>query len=196
MTPHPPNLEACSGAEIAFTAYETDVFKSSSVNVESEGTIYDAWVLVESNYYDPSQLEIFLRSPVGTEIRLWNRNGEPGTPLHGVFDPDLQPAEGPGALDRLNGEQARGTWTLRAVDRVPGQGGKITRWCLRLYATDALPPLPGDMDNNRLMDFNDLFLFSRGWSQGASIDNSTADILRDNSIDEQDLFELLKCLGQ
>ncbi len=157
----------------------------------------DAWVLVECDYYDPSQLELALRSPSGVQIQLWNRDGASGQSLNGVFDTDFEPADGPGALDLLNGEQARGTWTLTAVDRVPGQGGKVTRWCLRLNVLEELPPIPGDLDNNRLVNCHDLFLFSRHWYQGATVDSATANLWpEDDSIDERDLLELLKYLGQ
>jgi hypothetical protein len=87
-----------------------------------------------------SQLFFKLRSPEGTEVVLWNHGAgafAPDLPLNLTFD-DEQPPHPYQPLAAVDGEDGGGTWTLTAVDSVPGWLATVERWALVFSAC----PLP------------------------------------------------------
>lgn len=73
----------------------------------------------------PSDLEIVLRNPAGTEVVVWNRN-------RAMPDPVLDfPVEGFMPNDPVNG-----TWTVSVTDHARGAMGTLDSWVLTVQSHD------------------------------------------------------------
>jgi subtilisin-like proprotein convertase family protein len=92
-----------------------------------------------------SDLDIYIRSPAGTEVELSTDNGPGGdnytntvfddaaatsitlgtAPFTGTFRPE-------GLLSTFNGQNANGTWTLRVYDDAGGDVGSLQGWSVTI----------------------------------------------------------------
>ncbi|MUG28771.1 proprotein convertase P-domain-containing protein [Aeromonas salmonicida] len=73
------------------------------------------------------ELEIWLNSPSGTRIQIWDKGYSPLPRLKGVFPIELLPLQ---AFTPLLGEPLAGRWTLEVVDSKPGHQGRINGWSI------------------------------------------------------------------
>lgn len=73
------------------------------------------------------ELEIWLNSPSGTRIQIWDKGYSPLPRLKGVFPTELLPLQ---AFTPLLGEPLAGRWTLEVVDSKPGHQGRINGWSI------------------------------------------------------------------
>ncbi|MFQ2359316.1 proprotein convertase P-domain-containing protein [Aeromonas dhakensis] len=89
------------------------------------------------------ELEIWLNSPSGTRIQIWNKGYSPLPRLKGVFPTELLPLQ---PFSALEGEALAGRWTLEIVDSKPGNRGRINGWSIsqRTGAQCSKPVTPPD----------------------------------------------------
>ncbi|WP_429192329.1 proprotein convertase P-domain-containing protein [Aeromonas salmonicida] len=73
------------------------------------------------------ELEIWLNSPSGTRLQIWDKGYSPLPRLKGVFPTELLPLQ---AFTPLLGEPLAGRWTLEVVDSKPGHQGRINGWSI------------------------------------------------------------------
>lgn len=73
------------------------------------------------------ELEIWLNSPSGTRIQIWDKGYSPLPRLKGVFPTELLPLQ---PFTPLLGEPLAGRWTLEVVDSKPGHQGRINGWSI------------------------------------------------------------------
>lgn len=89
------------------------------IDVAETGTLLSLAVTVGITHPEVAGLTVDLESPSGTVIRL--HNGVPaGADISVSYPGDRLPHE---TLDRLQGEQVRGRWTLRVVDTALDENG-------------------------------------------------------------------------
>lgn len=117
-----PLKEATSSEEHGLTRYRLTL-DAGTARVD-EGFILG----MDLEHERLEELQIWLTSPYGTRIVLWDRAHSSGTRLHGAFPITLQPLE---PLDALLGEPLSGTWQLDIVDAEPGHGGALHDWYLQ-----------------------------------------------------------------
>ncbi|MDM5138548.1 proprotein convertase P-domain-containing protein [Aeromonas bestiarum] len=89
------------------------------------------------------ELEIWLNSPSGTRIQIWDKGYSPLPRLKGLFPTELQPLQ---PFTPLLGEPLAGRWTLEVVDSKPGHQGRINGWSIsqRIGAQCGEPVAPPD----------------------------------------------------
>lgn len=92
----------------------------------------DVIVRVELNHPDPSQLQIWLSNPYGTENMVWDQ--EPGPLAYPWIEFD-----GSWAIHRAvpfsQDENVNGPWTLRVADvGGDGQGGAVVAWSVEVMS--------------------------------------------------------------
>ncbi len=93
------------------------------------GTIVDLSVDVGISHPDIGELTVLLTSPAGTEVTLY-LHSDPGTAnLVGNYPASLS-VDGPGSLASFHDEGNTGSWTLTAIDALPGNNGVIDSWGL------------------------------------------------------------------
>ena len=87
------------------------------------------------------ELEIWLNSPSGTRLQIWDKGYSPLPRLKGVFPTELQSLQ---PLSLLNGEPLAGKWTLELVDNAPGKQGRLNGWSIsqRIGAQCGSPVAP------------------------------------------------------
>ena len=73
------------------------------------------------------ELEIWLNSPSGTRVQIWDKGYSPLPRLKGVFPTELQSLQ---PLSQLIGEPLAGRWTLELVDNAPGKQGRLNGWSI------------------------------------------------------------------
>ncbi len=76
----------------------------------------------------PTDLEVVLRSPAGTEATLHAGGLEPASLEEVNFDRDAPPAAGSMAM--YQGEETAGVWALTVRDLEPGETGALDGWTL------------------------------------------------------------------
>ena len=74
-----------------------------------------------------------------------------------------------------------------------GDGDGMIRVDMGAYEFDSILPLPGDTNGDASINHIDPFFFSRWWQGPRNETNFLCDVIRDATIDEQDLLELLEC---
>ena len=89
------------------------------------------------------ELEIWLNSPSGTRLQIWDKGYSPLPRLKGVFPTELLPLQ---PFTPLLGEPLAGRWTLEVVDSKPGHQGRINGWSIsqRTGAQCGKPIAPPD----------------------------------------------------
>ncbi|MFC5707844.1 proprotein convertase P-domain-containing protein [Aeromonas eucrenophila] len=73
------------------------------------------------------ELEIWLNSPSGTRVQIWDKGYSPLPRLKGVFPTELQSVQ---PLSQFIGEPLAGQWTLEVVDNAPGKQGRLNGWSI------------------------------------------------------------------
>jgi subtilisin-like proprotein convertase family protein len=107
---------------------------SSVLNISENLPIQNVNVFVDLPHELRSDLSVTLVSPSGTEAILHNHGAPLGGQPEDIFawyQPPYEtiPAEG---LDRFEGEDSQGSWTLRVVDDVMGNDGNLSRWKMEI----------------------------------------------------------------
>ena len=93
---------------------------------ESKARIDSGFVVaLDLEHSKLEQLEIWLTSPYGTRISLWNKGYASHTRLKGEFPRELVPFE---SLDKLHGEPLAGRWLLEINDTSAGDTGQLRNW--------------------------------------------------------------------
>ncbi|MCF3099266.1 peptidase M36 [Aeromonas australiensis] len=93
---------------------------------ESNATIDNGFsVALDLEHSKLEQLEIWLTSPYGTRISLWNKGFANHTRLKGEYPHELVPFE---SLDKLHGEPLAGRWLLEINDTKPEESGQLRSW--------------------------------------------------------------------
>lgn len=136
-------VEDALDAPIPIPAVGTQGTTISSIVVKDSREIQDVNVRLNLEHTFVGDLRIFLTSPDGTESIIFNRRGSSGdnltntlfddeaataisagsAPFSGAFRPDQ-------ALNRFDGKNANGTWTLRIVDTTSLNAGQLLSWSL------------------------------------------------------------------
>ena len=107
-------------------------FTVADINVNTTLTVADIDLWVNLDHAQPSELNLTLISPAGTEIRMITGRGGDGTGFHdNIIDDQAQLAFGDSEpisgeryrpeqpLNSFKSEQAKGTWHLRVEDNNP-----------------------------------------------------------------------------
>src|SRR5205085_6019426 len=110
------------------------------------GAITDVNVTVNITHTYTGDLTVFLVSPGGISVQLFNRNGLNGdnltgavfdgaapTPVgdgYGPFAGRFRPAASLSAFNGLSGLAVNDTWTLRVVDNAGADAGTLNAWSL------------------------------------------------------------------
>ena len=87
---------------------------------------------VDLTHADYRQLRIFLVSPSGTEMQLFDGSGGSDTTADGFFNWTY-------GGEALRGEDAAGNWTVRIVDSAAGETGTLLWYNLVVYGASASP---------------------------------------------------------
>ncbi|MCE5310774.1 MAG: proprotein convertase P-domain-containing protein [Acidobacteriales bacterium] len=126
----------------------------SYITVPSGATITDVNVMIDSlsHSYD-ADLRIWLTSPGGTSIVLFENNGGSGDGLFGtVFDDEASTPIASGAapftgafrpiqaLSAFDGQNSGGIWTLTVADQIAGDRGTLNAWSLQVDGSDVPEP--------------------------------------------------------
>ncbi len=125
---------------------------SSTIFVPTDVAVTALAVTVDITHPYIGDLEIWLRSPDGTDVKLHDRSGGESDDLHVTYSLDRLP-DGPGSLDDFVGLQSRGTWTLRVRDMGEADVGTLNWWQLEIAPTMLTPPPPPVIDTNSGEDF-------------------------------------------
>ena len=130
-----------------------DLAISSSVFVPTDVIITAMTVTVDITHTYIGDLEVWLRAPDGTDVKLHDRSGGANQDLHVTYGLDWPP-DGPGSLDDFVGIESRGTWMLRVRDKTEDQDvGTLNWWQLEIAPAVLSPPPPPDIDTNDGNDF-------------------------------------------
>lgn len=141
----------------------------STIEVTADGVITDVNIpLIKGSYQPVNSLRISLISPAGTEVVLFDKNCGTTLNIRMGFDDEAPEAlkcppddgivfQPNNPLSVFDGENARGTWTLRfqVVETGFGGGGSIDEWQLEfcrsitpqdpfVVTNDTLPVLPAN----------------------------------------------------
>ncbi|AXB03015.1 peptidase M36 [Aeromonas caviae] len=73
------------------------------------------------------ELEIWLSSPAGTRVQIWDKGYSSLPSLKGVFPTELQSLQ---PFSAFEGEPLAGRWTLEVVDSKPGNQGLLNGWSI------------------------------------------------------------------
>ncbi|WP_323919188.1 proprotein convertase P-domain-containing protein [Aeromonas caviae] len=73
------------------------------------------------------ELEIWLSSPAGTRVQIWDKGYSLLPSLKGVFPTELQSLQ---PFSAFEGEPLAGRWTLEVVDSKPGNQGLLNGWSI------------------------------------------------------------------
>ncbi len=73
------------------------------------------------------ELEIWLSSPAGTRVQIWDKGYSPLPSLKGVFPTELQSLQ---PFSAFEGEPLAGRWTLEVVDSKPDNQGLLNGWSI------------------------------------------------------------------
>ncbi len=98
---------------------------SSILSISANGEVTSASVSVEIIHTWISDLKVTLRSPSGTNVVLHDHEGRDGDDIRRTWKSDDF-----SELERLNGEEVRGDWTLHIVDKASADVGRLLHWSL------------------------------------------------------------------
>ena len=73
------------------------------------------------------ELEIWLSSPAGTRVQIWDKGYSSLPSLKGVFPTELLSLQ---PFSAFEGEPLAGRWTLEVVDSKPGNQGLLNGWSI------------------------------------------------------------------
>ena len=120
------------------------ISETSLVLEKSDARVSDRLQLnLDLQHQALDELEIWLNSPSGTRIQIWDKGYSPLPRLKGVFPTELLPLQ---PFTPLEGEPLAGRWTLEVVDSKPGNQGRINGWSIsqRIGAQCGEPVAPPD----------------------------------------------------
>ncbi|MEZ6929240.1 proprotein convertase P-domain-containing protein [Aeromonas sp. S16(2024)] len=120
------------------------ISETSLVLEKSDARVSDRLLLnLDLQHQALDELEIWLNSPSGTRIQIWDKGYSPLPRLKGVFPTELLPLQ---PFSALEGEPLAGRWTLEVVDSKPGHQGRINGWSIsqRTGAQCGEPVAPPD----------------------------------------------------
>ncbi|MCH7871425.1 MAG: proprotein convertase P-domain-containing protein, partial [Planctomycetes bacterium] len=144
---------------------------TSRIEVSDLYCIGDVDVEIDVTHSHISDLVIELESPMGTVVRLHNRNGGSGENIHVTYDDLTRPPAGPGLLRDFNAEVATGVWTLRVSDNADLDTGSLDSWSLKIAAGDPIcPPVARDLELAFPSNLLDTILLDAVSPRGAPID--------------------------
>jgi subtilisin-like proprotein convertase family protein len=145
------SLSACSSSSSPVPDNGT---VDSAIQVDEDLIVRSVRVRLFISHPSAGELTAVLRSPRGTLVTLVSRPSGEGADLGTtctpqpdylfvnvpagttVATPPFGSGRGPETwLGYLNGENARGTWTLRVTDDVGGNAGTLNCWCLEVDGT-------------------------------------------------------------
>jgi choice-of-anchor A domain-containing protein len=119
--------------------------KTSVINLNRTGTVKDVNVLnLDVSHTYTSDLDISLRSPDGTEVKLWNNACSDKDNILISFDDEASSSSYPcpatngntykpyQPLNGFNGKPIQGNWTLIVTDNGDGDGGSLNGWELEI----------------------------------------------------------------
>jgi len=122
---------------------------TSTLLVPGSHTILDINAQVSITHAKDDDLDVFLRSPGGTQVELFTDVGGSGNnfintklddeastsitagsaPFNGTYRPE-------GSLSAFDGTSSNGTWTLMLTDDKKGQKGSLTQWSITILYED------------------------------------------------------------
>jgi len=100
----------------------------STIGVPVHGSISSVAVLVDITHEYMGDVFIYLESPDGADVTLYDRSGGWDEDLSALFPMDMAPVE---SLSAYTGRDMYGTWTLHVADLETALGGSLDGW--RLY---------------------------------------------------------------
>ncbi|MBN2430209.1 MAG: proprotein convertase P-domain-containing protein [Acidobacteria bacterium] len=123
---------------------------TSDLPVAGYGPVCDLFLHVDITHPYIGDLRIYLISPQGTSVQIWNRQGGSAHNIHQDFP-----------LPAFDGEEMHGTWQLRVEDLGPGDAGTLDNWSLTLplYQCFVYQGL-GDVNDDGLVDSQDCQLLA------------------------------------
>ncbi|MBM4394699.1 MAG: proprotein convertase P-domain-containing protein, partial [Deltaproteobacteria bacterium] len=101
---------------------------------EASGVVRKLWVKVQTTHTSMGDLVASL-CHLGECVTLHRNSGGNSSGFWKVFEYDV-PADGAGALAVFDGMQIRGDWTLKLVDNIAGDEGKLATWTLYAASVD------------------------------------------------------------
>ena len=113
----------------AFIPDNNDTGLLDSITFFRKGAVKDVQVKVNINHPFNGDLEIFLKSPAGTVVKLHDRTGQQGKDINITF--------AGGGLDELAGEETKGDWELCVKDYAVGDQGYLQNWSLRVNCAES-----------------------------------------------------------
>lgn len=115
---------------------------TSDLPVAGYGPVSDLVLHVDITHPYIGDLRIYLLSPQGTSVQVWNRQGGFADNIHQDFP-----------LPAFDGEEMHGTWQLRVEDLGAGDAGTLDNWSLTLplYQCSVYQGL-GDVNDDGLVD--------------------------------------------
>ncbi len=142
-----PNVVQTNVSSLVPIAIADGAFTQTTINIPIGGVqvLSDVNVILDITHVNVADLDIFLRSPLGTQIELFTDVGGTGNhfrnttlddeaasaiavsaaPFAGRFRPE-------GLLSGFDGQTSVGTWTLLMTDDTGGNAGTLNRWSLDL----------------------------------------------------------------
>lgn len=102
----------------AISIYDTiTTFSQITISgVPSQAKVDSVAITVDINHSDPTDLKIWLKSPDGTEITLWDGNFPGGSVV--------------ALTDLFADESVNGTWTFLVYDKYVGDEGTLNSWAI------------------------------------------------------------------
>lgn len=102
----------------------------SDILVPAHGSITSVAVLVEITHEYIGDVFVYLESPEGTDVTLYDRAGDwDDEDLFALFPRDMAPVD---SLVAFNGEDMHGTWTLHVADLDSYWEGTLDGWRLHV----------------------------------------------------------------
>ncbi|MGY4025202.1 proprotein convertase P-domain-containing protein [Aeromonas rivuli] len=112
----------------AISSDEKGLSETSLLLEKSDARVSDQLQLTLDLQHEAlDELEIWLNSPSGTRVQIWDKGYSPLPRLKGVFPTELQSLQ---TLSLFNGEPLSGKWTLEVVDNAPGKQGRLNGWSI------------------------------------------------------------------
>ncbi|WP_393937633.1 proprotein convertase P-domain-containing protein [Aeromonas rivipollensis] len=143
-----PVISRANGQPLALKDAQSEevrgISETSLVLEKSDARVSDRLQLnLDLQHQALDELEIWLNSPSGTRIQIWDKGYSPLPRLKGVFPTELLPLQ---PFTPLEGEPLAGRWTLEVVDSKPGNQGRINGWSIsqRIGAQCGEPIAPPD----------------------------------------------------
>jgi subtilisin-like proprotein convertase family protein len=126
----------------------------SFINIQDRGTIEDINVKLTIYHIYDADLNVYLTSPSGTEITLFNDvGGNSNNFINTILDDEASTSITAGSapftssyrpeesLSKLNGEEMQGIWILRVYDDTISNEGNLVAWSIEITYSSPSPPI-------------------------------------------------------